>query len=935
MARPLVQPSFSGGEAAPSMYGRVDLARYGTSLRECVNFIVREQGGVENRAGTKLVAETKDSTRYSRMLRFQFNAEQTFALEFGNLYIRFHQNGSPVTVSGVTAWSGATAYVVGNLASRLGINYYCILAHTNQQPPNATYWYALTGSIYEIPSPYLEAELDFIKYVQSADVITITSPDRGQKLLSRLGTTNWTLTDFSAELGPFEDANSDDRLYIYSTNLAGTVGTDGVDGAITIAASTALFRSSDVGRLVYFGTWPNDTYLESTSWETAKAITVGVVRRYAGNIYEAIDTATTGATPPTHLFGIRRDGDTGVHWRYLHSGFGVAKITTFVSSTVVRAEVQSRLPYASSGGYTTQLNTYTRSGTGSTLTFTTVGITQTNAANYLVTIGGVRQIPYDEYTVNAAADTVTFYTAPVTGTNNIVITEYTNARITTNFALGAWSEYTGYPRALSYFNDRLVMASTDLAPQDIWFSVLGDYTNFGQSSPIVADDAIDVTLATRQVNQIVDIVPLAQLIVLTGGGEFVTKGGQENVLTPTTISFEPKSERGATNAVQAAVTKSNSCLYVSRSGRVVNEIRQNEYDSFIGENMTLVASHLFAGRTIVDIAFQNEPYSVLWCVRDDGVLLGFTYVREQEVFAWHQHNTDGFVESVTTITEGNEDILYLIVKRTINGVTKRFVERMRERSFTNVRDAYFVDCGATYDGRNQSVAITLTGSGFTTADTVTVTAGSSIFAAGDVGDWIVLDYATTPIRLEIISYTSGTVVSARPLKTVPVASRAVPITGWGFGRDTVSGLSHLNGKTVRILADGFVQAPRVVASGSITLDNPAVVAHVGLGYDSRITTLDINNPGVESIRMKRKLVKKVGVLFNQTRNAKVGPSLDRLEEYESRDNEDPAQPPDLIDGLVESYTSSTWEDSGRISVVQDLPLPCSILSVIPEVDLGQ
>mgnify|MGYP003520307109 FL=1 len=208
----VAQRSLAGGELAPSLWARADTVKYQTGLRTVRNFIIKKEGGADNRPGFKYIASTKDSTKRSVLIPFIFNDDQTYVLEFGDQYIRFVRNGAQIAVSGVTAWSNATAYVIGSLASRLGVNYYCILAHTNQQPPNATYWHPMTGNIYEIPTPYLEADLEVLKYNQSLDVVTLTHKGYAVRELRRSGHTSWTLSLVvfaPSQVAPTSPTNSD------------------------------------------------------------------------------------------------------------------------------------------------------------------------------------------------------------------------------------------------------------------------------------------------------------------------------------------------------------------------------------------------------------------------------------------------------------------------------------------------------------------------------------------------------------------------------------------------------------------------------------------------------------------------------------------------------------------------------------------------------
>ena len=191
------QRSFSGGELSPSLYARTDIAKYVTSLRTQRNQITLRGGGSSNRPGTKFVIETKDSSKASRLIPFIFNSAQTYVLEFGDQYMRVHRNGANIEVSGVGAWGAGPTYVIGDLVVDGGVNYYCILGHNNQQPPNVTYWYALTDDIYEIPTSYLEADLFTLEYKQSADVITIDHPSYDPQELSRTADTTWVLANAS------------------------------------------------------------------------------------------------------------------------------------------------------------------------------------------------------------------------------------------------------------------------------------------------------------------------------------------------------------------------------------------------------------------------------------------------------------------------------------------------------------------------------------------------------------------------------------------------------------------------------------------------------------------------------------------------------------------------------------------------------------------
>lgn len=334
------QNSFNAGELSPLWAGRVDMAKYGNGCFRMRNFKPTPQGPAMRRSGSRHVAPTKTQTHRSWLWRFIFSEDDSYTLEFGDGYIRFFANNGQVVLSGAApAYSGVTAYVPGDLVSSAGVNYYCKAATTGNAPPNATFWHPLTGLIYEISSPYAIADLTGtdgtfrLDFEQTGDVIFITHPSHPPKKLSRFGATNWTITDANITGGPFEDVNPDQTTTVYSSATTGVV---------TLTASTAIFTAAHVGTLFLLEQKKIDGY---AVWEVAKAIALNAERRSDSNVYQALNAATTGTVKPTHREGAKFDGDTGVQWQYLHSGYGIARITAIGGGgTTATATVVSNIP---------------------------------------------------------------------------------------------------------------------------------------------------------------------------------------------------------------------------------------------------------------------------------------------------------------------------------------------------------------------------------------------------------------------------------------------------------------------------------------------------------------------------------------------------------------------------------------------------------------
>lgn len=253
-----------------------------------------------------------------------------------------------------------------------------------------------------------------------------------------------------------------------------------------------------------------------------------------------------------------------------------------------------------------------------------------------------------------------------------------------------------YPSVVSIYQQRLVFAASKNDPETIWMSRTGDYLNFTKSQSFVGSDRAEFTLSGEQLNRVRSMLQLRELLVFTSAGEFSVTGpdGGFDATNPIVTQY------GYVGSSQVKpLVADDTALFVDRSGRNVRDLRYAyESDGYSGNDLTIFASHLFDGRSIVDWALAKNPWSIIWVVLDNGKLLALTYKREHQVWAWTEMEIDGAVESVACVTEGHVDATYVIVKREINGTHRRYVERFDDRTFTTVNGAFFVDCGVTYNG---------------------------------------------------------------------------------------------------------------------------------------------------------------------------------------------------------------------------------------------
>lgn len=507
--------------------------------------------------------------------------------------------------------------------------------------------------------------------------------------------------------------------------------------------------------------------------------------------------------------------------------------------------------------------------------------------------------------------------------------------------------FTSNPLSAINFQQRLLFGGTVLSPDTVFCSETGHPFNFNRSYPINDGSAFSFKMIGKQLNKVKDFVDIGNLIVFTETGEHVV---DTEVLTPSTVAIKQISSSGISNLRPLLVTA--SIIFIQNRGSVPRELVFNSATRQAEPiDLSTYATHLFDGYTIVDWALQKVPNHIIWAVRSDGVLLGLTYNKEQEIMAWHHHDTDGTVENVMVIPEGIEDRVYITVKRTVGSATVRYIEALNTHLITDVEDAKFSDASLMYQIPSSSDSMTFTefsGGGWLYTSAVTLTVGAAYFTstAVDVGNEIHLTGSDgTVIRFLITDYVSSTVVIGKPDKTIPTTMRSVVIADWSYATKTIPYLWHLEGKQVSVLGDGFVVASPnnaaytaiTVTNGQITLPEAYSKVQVGLPYISDLETLDIDGAG-PTMADRKKNISKVTVHVEKTRGLWVGAEpptdddddpLEGLTEIKARDMEGYDEAVDLTDGTMEVIIRSEWNSNGRIFIRQVDPLPMSILAVTP------
>lgn len=931
----VTQRAFAAGEVCPALYSRVDQVRYATGLRTCRNFLVERAGGVSSRPGTERIAQVNTDTTLAKKVRlipFVYNDDQTYVLEFGENYIRVYNAGAPLTYTPktiATASQAATCQLgVTTHGYSTGDNVLvdgCVgmpelnnrefsvasagASLLNLTGVNSTTYGAYTASsgtvakIYSITTTYTSAELADLKYTQSADVMTLTHPSHPVMELSRTAHTSWTLAAavFETDIGrPTAVAGATAGAATYRYRVT-QVSKGTLEESLPCYDGSFLIDSGSAASPVEITLSGPHTY--TTGDEVYFSSVIGMTQ-LNGNSYIITTTGPNSFT---------LDGVNGT--AYSPATYGIAK------RTYLRAD-SATFPIGISCV-----------GTEDALEFN-VYREQYGVYGYVGTVPAAPWTP----TVSRGTFTDTGYTPDLTDNPPIDRIVFASA--------------TNYPSCVTYHQQRLILANTTSDVEGVWGSMTGLYHNFCYHSPLHDDDSFMFRLAGLKVNAVQNVLGMKNLILFTDGGVWVAQGNSSGIITPSEINAVQHSYHGAASLHPIIVGE--SVLYVQSRGSIIRDLAYDyQVDGYRGNDLTTFSTHMVDGFELNEWAYQETPNSIVWVVRDDGTLLGITYIKEQQIIGWSHHDfgDGGTVESVCCVPEGNEDALYMVVRRPVPGTTdERYVERMATRQVDDIKDYIGLDCTMTYDGNNTgSGTMTVTsGTTWTHDELLTINSSLSYFASGDVGNEIHLTGSDgETLRFAITQYSSATQVKGHGHKTVPTSLRSTATLVWAKAVDEVAGLWPHRGKSVAVFADGFVVAnpnnasyatATVSALGSLTLPGHYAFVRVGLPITHDLETLDVDTEQGETMQDKRKLITKVVVMVRQSMDFWAGPkppsddatdNLEGLTEAKIRIDESYDDPVALKTGAAEVIIGGEWSQGGRVFLRQIDPVPLSIMAVSP------
>jgi hypothetical protein len=589
-------------------------------------------------------------------------------------------------------------------------------------------------------------------------------------------------------------------------------------------------------------------------------------------------------------------------------------------------------------------------------TITASAVTGINSGSGFLATDVGRQIHFnDGYGVITAVGSTTSITVNVT-------TAFANANAITNWYLGAFSDTTGHPSCVTFFEQRLAFAATLNNPQTVYFSKSGDYENMDANlgGTIADDDAIIYTIASNQVNAIRFMTATRTLIIGTAGGEFaVSGGGADNAITPTNILIKKQSNHGAANVDAIAV--GNATLFLQRARRKIRELAFNfDVDGYVAPDMTILAEHITEGG-LTQIAYQQEPNQIIYATREDGELVGLTYQREQQVVAWHRHIFGGrfgvatlTVSDYANIANGTKLTLTKSDGTTVDfnsttgtaGTNEFKTETNNNTTATNLKTA--INAHANFTATVSSAVVTVTetaheATGYLTIksfDSTRLTATSEGKAMVDsvaviptddkeYQTWVIVKRTINGATKRYVEYLNELDFDETDNTSFNFLDSALSYSG--SAATNISGLSHLEGQVVAILADGSTHPNKTVSSGAITLDRSAKNVKVGLAFTSLLQTMRLDAGSQDGTSQgKTKRIYDITVRMFETIGIEVGPNLNDMERIPFRSSAD------LMDEGIPPFTGDkevefrgNYETDGFIYVRQTQPLPFTILSLYP------
>ena len=716
------------------------------------------------------------------------------------------------------------------------------------------------GNPVEIVTPWGENDLFEIHYRQINDIVYLTHPDHPQQKLSRITDTNWTILAVPFDEPAFLDLN------ISSTVLTPSVTT----GSGILTSSAALFDPDHVGAF----------------WKLTHP-------RAAGSLNRSL--SSSGATVTLLTEGTWNLRTTGT-WT------GTLRLQEFNAAT---------------GNFDNVRELTSKDDSNFDIEDDQL-LERLFRLDY-TRISGTGEAYFElQDTTRDGIIKVTGFNSP-TSVNMTVVKNLESTNATDVWREGAWSTFQGFPRTLAIFEQRILYAGTKKRPQTVWGSRTADYEDFERGPN--DDDAIEYTFASQEQNRIEWMSGQIKLLIGTAGGEWTLSGEGDKPVTPSNVIVLRQSTYGSKHL--QAIMVNDAVLYTQRNGLRVRQMIESETSvtaKYISPDLTIRAEHITEGG-IIQSGYAQQPFSIFWNVNGIGELIGMTYERDQQITGWHRTKSDGasgLIESFATIYGDTPrgDEMWFVIKRVINGVEKRFIERLNPVDWKEKEDAFYVDSGET-------IVLPTHSSGNLSANKfyriIDNSGGMDMTAVGG------------PVAPEVFETFEATIT-------------ATPDYGTGSVREVagtfVNAIPHLAGEIVQALGDGGVfEEITVGATGTITLPDKEKVTkvHIGLQYDSIVQPMKLDaDPQLGAfmaieVRLRAvtlRFIESLGVTYSTNLKEDDNVTLQerRVPLRDTKDVQDESPPLRTED--VTFTVQSGHDFDGNLTIFQKQPLPMKIAAMI-------
>jgi len=942
MTADIIQYASVAGELAPNLWGRTDFAKYDSGWAQAGNWIVDYRGGLYTRQGF----EFGDLIEWSegediKLVEFQFSPDtaNTYVCIFTDDKVRFVQDNAYVLEADVSVTSVAaggsdvlTFTAAGHgfldgewikLSGFTGDLLYLNNRTAQVQNKTANTFELLnivrgvtmakagissgTGTanrIYTVTSPYGQEDLRRLKTVQIRDYVRMMHPDYPAKNLIRNGATNWAISDEVIETGVDAPTNltldyeshSELRTYIYQVTAINEDGEESVPDVLIITDGPGIIENT--GRRTVL------------SWT---AVTGAVYYK----IYRSRSHQNTNSGSD-HTFSDLLCGYIGQSTGTQFTDPGITPDFADTPPVEKNPFADGRIRYA----------TVSAAGTGynydSVITWPSGG---SGAYGYLVTRAGGSSPVYGVQLWNGGKD--------YTGTT-ITAADGSSATITATL-----SEASGNnPHCGTIFQQRMVYAATDNDPLRIFGSRAGLLSNFNVSTLGADDDAYEFDLDAEKIAPIRHTMSVrGGLMVFTQINVWLVFGRQNNVLSPSNAQADRQNSVGASQT-QPVFVDSN-IIYATDEGQ---ELRVLSYDDNIkaheSQNVSLLSNHLFhPSRTIKSLSYAATPHKIAYTTQSNGIMIATTLDAQNGVWACTPLNTKGDFSHCIAIEEENRSRLYVATIRQFSGSQKMFLERQKDRDYDSIEDAFCVDAGLELsrtkpDNKLTPAAFTGNSVTFTLVDT-----GPFTFSAGDIGK--VLRFGTG--KAVITGVTVPQIITCdyvRDLEQHEPEDADTPLTfksgEWTMDETTttLNGFWHLENKEITLLADGVKVTKTASDEGVVTLTTAASRVAGGYNYTCVAKTLP-PIAGDTVIEGRRKQNVGLAIRMFETAGLKIGPALNKLRAVADRTKKLGHRPLDeLRHEMVYEDIRSDWDRDAQLYIVQEEPLPATILNHIQDLDLG-